>query len=119
MRLKKTDTYASTMDSNDLVGVSFSAGKTLLAIMDFWDGGFNEGCLLIEKDNDTYVLWEYYVPFLTHDARVQRYKLTRIASMENLCNAVSAHCKKRFSGGENLDFSYLTQSETAHEYLQF
>ena len=93
--------------------------------MDFSDGAFNDGCLLIEKDNNSCILWEYYAPVLTHDARMIEHILKNTDSVDAMFAEIKMYCEKIFWEIEDetfispsaLDFSKLTQNETVCKYL--
>ena len=125
MFLKKANVFPLIVGAWQLNGVLFSCDKQFLRFMDFSDGAFNDGCLLIEKDNNSCILWEYYAPVLTHDARMIEHILKNTDSVDAMFAEIKMYCEKIFWEIEDetfispsaLDFSKLTQNETVCKYL--
>ena len=90
MFLKRVNILPEIISNWELNGIISSCDKQYLQIMSYSDLGFNDGYLLIEKTDDQFILWEYYKPVLTHDARMLKHILQKSDNVRSILQEIKS-----------------------------
>ena len=93
--------------------------NNVLDLVEFWDGGPTEGHLLIQKNGESYVLYEMIHYFNSKSETVYQYTIRNVCSLQSIAQEIENFCKVRYDGTMVFDFRKIAQNNEVRHFWGF
>ena len=91
----------------------------VLDLMEIWDGGPMEGCLLIQKNENKYILYEIVHLINANSDKVCKFELSNVDTIQGIANEIQEICNTRYEGTLNFDFTKITLNKEVMNFFGF